>query len=91
MRLNPIFVGLHADGSLSVLSFWQTLKYSFSFEVAGYRFCWPSSTSFYLPLLLLCCSCERQLLAQLLPVRRSAAAFTGSRCISISLCSPAVS
>ncbi|KAL8438142.1 hypothetical protein ACSSS7_000429 [Eimeria intestinalis] len=33
MRLNPIFVGLHADGSLSILGFWGAIKHSFSFEV----------------------------------------------------------
>ncbi|CDI74836.1 hypothetical protein, conserved [Eimeria praecox] len=33
MRLCPIFLGLHTDGSLSILSFWSAIKYSLSFEL----------------------------------------------------------
>ncbi|CDI79241.1 hypothetical protein, conserved [Eimeria acervulina] len=33
MRLCPLFLGLHADGSLSVLPFWGAIKYSLSFEL----------------------------------------------------------
>ncbi|KAL8274280.1 hypothetical protein Esti_001791 [Eimeria stiedai] len=37
MRLNPLFVGLHADGTLSLLGFWGALKHSFTFELAPGR------------------------------------------------------
>lgn len=39
MRLCPFFLGLHKDGSLSVLSFWGAIKYSLSFEVSIFCCC----------------------------------------------------
>ncbi|XP_026194366.1 uncharacterized protein LOC34621027 [Cyclospora cayetanensis] len=50
MRLNPIFVGIHADGSLSILSFWGILKYAFSFELAAGCGQFPSLSALLLSL-----------------------------------------
>ncbi|CDJ50867.1 hypothetical protein, conserved [Eimeria brunetti] len=50
MRLCPLFLGLHADGSISVLSFWGAIKYSLSFELLPGRGRFPSLSALLLSL-----------------------------------------